>query len=237
MGFLARIVRLAFALILMAALSLAGALYFGLVPQRYSPFAPLSLEEPPGWFLDLQLAALGRDPAGCRAALKMPHIDAAPVVDDVLKDGCGVVNGVRFGNVGGVSLGVEKVTCEVAAALTLWVEHAVQPAALATFGKRVTGIEDMGTYSCRNIIGSKVFSNRRSQHATANAIDIGGFTLEGGKRISVLKDWSGKGPEAAFLHKVHAEGCHYFRVALGPNYNLQHKNHFHFDRGLGWVCR
>lgn len=237
MRFIGWLFRVIVALCLMAVLAGAGALWFGLVPQRYSPFAPLSLESPPGLFLDFQLAALGRDPAQCRAALKMPHIDAAAIPDIPIKDGCGIRNAVRFANAGGAQLSIDKLTCEAAAAVTLWIEHEVQPAAQAMFGKRVTAIDDMGTYDCRNIVGNSYFKNRRSQHATANAIDIGGFTLEGGKRISVLKDWSGTGPEAQFLHKVHNEACHYFRVALSPNYNAAHKNHLHLDRGLGWVCR
>lgn len=237
MQVIARLLRTLLALVLMLALAGAGALWLGLVPPQYNPLAPLSLDGPPGTFLDFQLAALQRDPVQCRQALKPPHLDATAVPDEPLKDGCGVRNGVRFATVGGAALGVERITCELAAAIDLWVENEVQPAALAMFGKRVTAIEDMGTYSCRNIIGSKLLSSRRSQHATANAIDVAGFTLDGGKKISVLKDWSGSGPEAEFLHRIHREGCHYFRVALSPNYNPEHKNHFHFDRGLGWVCR
>jgi hypothetical protein len=26
-------------------------------------------------------------------------------------------------------------------------------------------------------------------------------------------------------------------VALGPNFNVSHANHFHFDRGLMWTCK
>ena len=52
------------------------------------------------------------------------------------------------------SSALEQLTCEAAAALALWVEHEVQPLAVSTFGSRVAGIEDMGTYSCRNMIGN-----------------------------------------------------------------------------------
>jgi hypothetical protein len=228
---------LLFILFLLITIVVFGAFWLGMVPQRYSPFAPLSLERPPGWFLDAKLAILRHDPELCQSVLKEPHIDAAPVPDQPLKDGCGWVNSVRFSQTGGASIGIDKLTCEMAAALTLWVEYEVQPLALATFGKRVTGMQDMGVYSCRNIIGSPLFKFKRSQHATANALDIGGFKLEDGRMISVLKDWKGAGPEAKFLHTVHARACHYFRVAIGPDFNDEHKNHFHYDRGLGWICR
>lgn len=225
------------ALLLTIAVALAGAFWFGLVPQRYSPFPPISLEQRPGWFVDLRLAMLRFDSDLCRSVLKAPHIDATPVAEVPIRNGCGLINGVRFSSAGGARLGVDKITCEMAATLTLWIEHEVQPAAVAHFGKRVSSIEDMGTYDCRNIVGSTFFSHRRSQHATANAIDLAGFTLEDGRRISVLKDWNGKGAEAQFLRDIHASACSYFRVALGPEYNESHKNHFHLDRGLGWICR
>lgn len=231
--------RVFFQLLLVVLLSAAtfGAFWFGLVPQRFSPFAPLSLEQPPGWFLDPKLAALKRDPALCQSILKAPHIDATAVTDQAMKDGCGWVNGVKFSMAGGARLGVEPITCELAAAVTLWIEHEVQPAATAAFGKRVTAIEDMGTFDCRNIIGNSTWKGVKSQHATANALDIGGFTLEDGRKISVLKDWPAKGPEAAFLRTIKNRSCGYFRVSLGPDFNAAHKNHFHFDRGPMWTCR
>lgn len=228
-----------FQLVLVVFLSAAvfGTFWFGLVPQRYSPFAPVSLEQAPGWFLDPKLAALRRDPALCQSVLKAPHIDATAVPDQAMKDGCGWANGVKFSNAGGARLGAEPVTCELAAAVTLWIEYEVQPAAVVAFGKRVASIEDMGTYDCRNIIGSKVWKNVKSQHATANAIDLSGFTLEDGRKISVLKDWPGKGPEATFLRTIKSRSCGYFRVSLGPDFNPEHKNHFHLDRGPMWTCR
>lgn len=231
--------RAVFQLLLVFLLSGAifGAFWFGLVPQRFSPFAPVSLEHPPGWFLDPKLAALRRDPALCQSVLKAPHIDAAAVPDQAMKDGCGWTNGVKFQNAGGARLGAEPITCELAAAMTLWIEYEVQPAAVAAFGKRVTAIEDMGTYDCRNIIGSTVWKNTKSQHATANALDVAGFTLEDGRKISVLKDWPNKGTEATFLRAIKGRSCGYFRVSLGPDFNAAHKNHFHFDRGPMWTCR
>jgi hypothetical protein len=116
-------------------------------------------------------------------------------------------------------------------------DYEVPPLAQEIFGKRVTGLGDFGTYDCRNIIGNPIWKATRSQHASANALDISGFTFEDGRQISVLRDWSDKGPEGRFLHEAHRQACRYFRVALGPEFNAAHKNHFHFDRGLMWTCR
>jgi hypothetical protein len=95
----------------------------------------------------------------------------------------------------------------------------------------------MGTYSCRNIIGNRKWAQLRSQHALANAVDIGGFKLENGQTISVARDWKGRNREARFLHSVHARACRYFRVAIGPDFNPAHWNHFHLDRGIFTRCQ
>lgn len=224
-------------LLCLAMLALAAAFWFGLVPQRWSPFSPVSLERAPGLFLDFQLAALRRDRALCLAVLKEPHIDAQPIPDSPRQDGCGWVNSVRLSSAGGVRLPAEKLSCEMAVAVTLWIEHALQPIATELLGSRVAAIQQMGTYSCRNIVGNKLWKDFRSQHATANAVDIGGFTLEDGRSISVLKQWPGDGREAQFLRRAHRSACRYFRVALGPDFNVSHRDHFHFDRGPLWTCK
>ena len=91
----------------------------------------------------------------------------------------------------------------------------------------------MGTYRCRNIEGK----SRPSEHASANAIDISGFTLKDGRKISVLHHWRDNGPEAKFLRGARVAACRYFRATLGPNYNTAHADHFHFDRGVFWACK
>ena len=106
-----------------------AAFWFGLVPQRYSPFAPLSLADPPSWFVDPRLAALRHDPALCRAVLQAPHIVASPIPANMQANGCGWTNAVRVAEVGGAEIGLEQLTCEAAAALALWVEYDVQPLA------------------------------------------------------------------------------------------------------------
>ena len=230
----------AFLRILLAVLVLAalfGAFRFGLVPQRYSPFAPISLAERPSWFVDFRLAALRNDPELCHAVLIEPHISAKPIPDKPIKNGCGWINAVRVETVGGAELGAAQLTCETSAALALWMEHEVQPVALAAFGSRVVGLDDMGTFACRNIIGNRKWAKMRSQHARANAVDIGGFRFESGEHVSVARDWKGYDRKARFLRNVHERACRYFRVAIGPDYNRAHWNHFHYDRGIFTRCK
>lgn len=234
MSFRAVLRSLLFLLVLGAA---AGLFWFGLVPHRYSPFARISLNEPSHWFLDPRLASLRRDRAACHVLLQAPHIEAAPIPDNPIVKGCGWENSVKVATAGGAEVGADKLTCEMAVALTLWLKHDVQPEAERLLGSRVKSLHDMGTYSCRNIVGNTFWKDFRSQHATANAYDVGGFTLMDGRQISVLRDWRGAGPEARFLRAVHARACRYFRVSLGPDYNQAHRNHFHYDRGILWRCR
>lgn len=226
-----------FLLIVIIAATAAIAMRLGYVPQRYSPFPPISLDTQPSWFIDSRLAALRLDRPLCDAVLKQPHIDAAAVPDQPYRNGCGWQNAVTFSQTGGARIGAERLTCEMAAALALWVEHEVQPLAQSTFGSKVASIGDMGIYDCRNIVGNPLMKSVRSQHATANAIDISGFTLDNGKQISVLRDWTGKSAESDFLKAVHGRACRYFRVAIGPEYNAAHKNHFHLDRGAFSRCK
>lgn len=225
------------ALLLTLLLAITGAFWFGLIPSKFSPFGTVSLAERPSLFVDPRLSALRFDSELCRQVLKEPYIDAQPIADKTGDDNCGWVNAVRFTHTGGAKIGVNPLTCESAAALTLWVQHEVQPLAREMYGQEVVRLGDMGTYSCRNIIGNPFWKGMRSQHAAANAIDISGFTFADGRTITLLRDWKDKGKDGQFLREVHKRACRYFRVALGPEFNKAHANHFHFDRGLMWTCR
>jgi hypothetical protein len=224
-------------LALLLVLAVFGVFWFGLVPQRYVPFASISLDDPPQWFVDFRLAALRRDPEQCHAVLKAPHIVAKPIADNVQPNGCGWTNAVSISQVGGAEIGLEQLTCEAATALALWMENGVQPLAQEMFGSRVAWVQDMGTYSCRNIIGNERWINTRSQHSLANAVDIGAFRLENGKHMSVTADYKADTPEGRFLREVHRRGCYYFRVAIGPEFNKAHHDHLHFDRGILVACK
>jgi hypothetical protein len=218
-----------------------GALVFtfrqGLVPPVLNPLPALDLGRASPWLADWRLAAMKYDPELCRRVLVAPHTDARPIADSPLRDGCGWTNAVRMSQAGGVRAGFDKLTCEAATALAFWLKHDLQQVAQEILGQRVVEVKDFGTYSCRNIIGAKFWKNRRSEHATGNAVDIGGFVLADGRQISVRGQWRGDGAEARFLRAAHDSACRYFRVVLGPDYNAEHHDHFHLDRGIGWLCR
>jgi hypothetical protein len=225
--------------LLVIAVLLAVFLVFrqGLVPARYTPLPRLDLENPLPLVADWQIAELRFDRELCRDTISNGAIlKARQIADRPLEKGCGWINAVRMSEAGGAQIWLSQVTCQAAAAFALWVQYEVQPAAERIFGQRVAAIQNMGTYSCRNIIGSRFWKNRRSEHATANAIDVSGFRLADGTVVSVHKDWRGKGKKAEFLRAVNRGGCRFFRVTLGPDFNQAHRDHFHFDRGQLWSC-
>jgi hypothetical protein len=215
---------------------LALAFRQGLVPWYLNPLPAIDLADPSRPLADWRLAAMRYNRDLCRRVLVAPHVEVEPIADHPFEDGCGWTNAVRMSNAGGVRAGFDKITCEAASAFALWLEYGVQPAAQDTFAQRVVAVQSFGTYACRNIVGAKFWKSRRSEHAIANAVDIAGFTLANGQHISVRRQWRSDGPEARFLRAAHDSACRYFRVVLGPDFNPEHHDHFHLDRGINWVC-
>ena len=218
-------------------LLLAAMLHAGYVRSTFLPTPPLNVTTSTG-LLGWRIEALRYDQAACQKAMAHPNIVKTHLKDRKIQNGCGWQNALSLKRVGAAKLGGVRLSCPMAAGVSLWLNQIVQPAAQKHFGKKVTRLIHYGTYACRNIKGSlfSKYLNMRSEHATANAIDIGGFVLSNGQTISVLKHWQGTGPKAKFLHEVNKGACSYFRVVLGPEANRLHKDHFHFDRGLLLRC-
>jgi len=118
----------------------------------------------------------------------------------------------------------------------MYERHGLAAAAREHLASPVVRIEHMGTYSCRYI--NHAASGRRSRHATADAIDIGGFGLADGRRVTLIGDWNSSDPaRSAFLRAARDAACRWFDVTLSPFYNALHRDHFHLDVGGGRACR
>jgi hypothetical protein len=157
---------------------------------------------------------------------------------------CGYADGIRFGSSGSRSIGYAPAglatSCPVAAALAMWEWNVVQPAAERLLGTRVATVEHFGSYSCRRLYGRD--AGAWSEHSTADAVDIAGFRLADGRRISVVGDWAGDDAEARFLRAVRDGACDLFATTLSPDYNAAHRDHLHLDQAergaTGWrACR
>lgn len=203
------------------------------VPARWNPWAVLDIREPPNFLTGYKLWRLQDNPALCQQALNTSSMRFTPQADsspDVL---CPLTNTVRVQSAGVAFSSSFIASCPLAAAFALFEQHDLQPTAQAIFGQPVTRVEHVGSFACRTIAGSL----RRSQHASANALDIVGFRLADGRRISVLQDWPKQGKNAQFLRRVQQAACARFNTTLGPEYNAAHRDHFHVDMGLWRMCR
>lgn len=197
----------------------------------------VNIDRPGSLFLDWRLDQIGRSPTVCQNTLGSQNFRAHSVDDKPIVKGCGWQNAVRVSSVGGATVPPVILNCGAAAALAWWVTQDVQPIALKILGSRVATVQHAGGYNCRDIRDSADTENgQRSEHATANAIDVTSLTLVDGRAVSIKNDWHGTGPKALFLRQVFLASCKYFRTALGPDYNSDHADHFHLDRGQPDEC-
>jgi hypothetical protein len=208
------------------------------------PWTPLDLGEPIGLFTGRKLTALTDDFPQCRALLDragVRYVTLPPRQDGAR---CGYADGVRFAAGGARRVDYRPadlgVACPVAAALAVWEWNVVQPAAQRHFGSRVASIEHFGSYNCRRMYGRD--QGNWSEHATADAVDIAGFRLVDGERVTIVRDWTKGGAKAAFLREVRDGACQLFATTLSPDYNAAHRDHLHLDQAnrgaMGWrACR
>lgn len=208
------------------------------------PWTQLDLGRPIGAFTGRKLAELADDGAQCRALLGRAGIRHERLPARSGGAQCGYQDAVRFSPGGALAIRYRPAdlgtNCAVAAALALWEWHVVQPAARRHFGRNVASIDHFGSYSCRRLYGRD--EGAWSEHATANAVDIAAFRLDGGERISVVGDWADQGAKGRFLREVRDGACDLFATVLSPDYNEAHRDHFHFDQAArgawGWRgCR
>lgn len=205
------------------------------VPARYNPWAPLDFDAAPNFLTRFKLDRLERAPAQCLATLEHSVVRHTAIPDRDSGDGCALTASVRVTQ---SAVGFSSpfiATCALATAWALFEAHALQRAALRHMGQIVTRVGHLGTYACRNVYHLE--RARRSEHASANAIDVESFTLADGTVVSVARDWGSDGRKGAFLRELRDEACRYFDAVLGPDYNRAHANHFHFDMGRYRTCR
>ena len=182
------------------------------------------------------VTAPSRETLQCRADLAREGVKFRALPDQRFAGGCSALGAVQLLDIGAPVTNLGAMTCPVARQFARWLREAVQPAAQASLGSRVVRIESMGSYSCRPVNNQS--GARLSEHGRANAVDIGGFVLADGRRITVLDGWNGADEGARrFLRAVHSAGCRRFAITLGPDANALHRDHLHFDMGQGPYCR
>lgn len=212
---------------------LAGMLLLILIdriaPPQDLPWRPFSLNQPIGLATAGKLSRIASDPAACRTALREGGLT---VVDQPEREEgfCSTRDTVRVAS--RLSPAAPVMTCPMALRYALWERRVVAPAARDQLGQAVVRVDHLGTYACRTIYGRP--GERPSEHAKANALDVAGFRLADGRRITVARDFRRNTAEGRFVRAVRDGACRVFGVVLSPDYNAAHADHLHLDAGR-WV--
>ena len=184
-------------------------------------------------------AAMPANEVACRKRLRrlgVTYRDLAPIDDG---GACRIDHPVQVSQLSG---GIEMkpaatLTCAMAAAFATWTKEELASAARWKYFSGVRTIHQGSSYSCRNISGT----GTASEHSKGNALDVMRIELKNGKDIDVRKPGWFAFRERSLLKNVRKGGCDYFTTVLGPGYNADHADHFHFDiknRSNGHVaCR
>ncbi|MCU6306792.1 extensin family protein [Enterobacter quasiroggenkampii] len=205
------------------------------LPPYYNPFTPLTLDDPPGRITQYKLRRL--TPEACASLLLQANqrdlIRTQPVADS--GGACPLNNVVRVRDFGPVGLNSSFLaSCPLALSSALFISQQARPLTKRYTGSELGRIDHLGSFACRNIYHRP--DARRSEHATAEALDIAAFRLSNGERVTVLNGWKATTTQP-WLKAMLAASCGYYGNGLGPEYNAAHANHFHLGmRGFG-LCR
>jgi hypothetical protein len=165
-----------------------------------APAAKDAAPTPAAWKPEEIAAAQAR----CTAILK--DLDAVSTPVPPIREGeCGAAAPIRLTSLGkNPALTFSPpalVDCELAGALAGWIKNDVQPLAMKHLGAKIVRVEVMSDYACRTSAGRG--AKHLSEHAFANAIDIGSFVTEKGQTASVLGGWGT--PKREIAERIAAE--------------------------------
>ena len=116
-------------------------------------------------------------------------------------------------------------SCRMAVMFAAYTKRELAPAARTRYLSGIKAIHQGSSYSCRNIRGSRT----ASEHSKGNALDVMRIELNNGKDIDVRRPGFFAFREKSLLNNVRADACQYFTTVLGPGYDRDHADHFHFD--------
>jgi len=138
--------------------------------------------------------------AGLRECIKLlaPIAAEVEISQPVRHEVCGTPAPVLLKRIGAGATKVEVsppavLNCAMVARLHDWVEKTLQPTARESLGTSIARLRNASGYVCRARNGHPLGTDRLSEHALANAIDIAGFVTADGRTIDVARSW---GPTA-----------------------------------------
>ncbi len=207
------------------------------LPDAWNPTKPLIVSDPVNpvtrWKLKQSLTRADQ----CISVLESTAVFRSQP-DFEHSEQCYIRDQIVLRGVAGTDLAEVNTRCQIGLRMAMWMRHGIEPAAQRHFGQSVARIHHQSSYNCRTINTGGGPSNRMSTHATADAIDVTGFTLNNGRKLMLIDGWNSQdAAEAAFFRDVRDSACDWFVVTLGPDYNALHADHFHLQN-TGWgACR
>lgn len=166
------------------------------------------------------------DEEDCRRDLKKLRVTFRDI-EPIHQGACGIDHPVLVSSIGSVQMKpAATLTCAMARSFAQWTRNELVPSARRRYFSGVRTIHQGSSYSCRKIADSR---GVLSEHGKGNALDIMRIELNNGKDIDVRKPGLFAFRTRGFLNNVRSDGCQYFNTVLGPGYNADHADHFHFD--------
>ena len=158
------------------------------------------------------------DGKGPKCLIELEKIGAKfqPIGNQGTKE-CPVLNAVKLIKINYTNLSSAVIlSCPAAMKFSQWAQEI-----------KAKNISHIGALNCRTMRGSRI----RSEHSFGLAIDITAID-----DAVVSKHWTEDSRRGEKLRLAARSACKYFSNVLTPNTNKLHKNHFHFDDGLGRNC-
>ena len=173
-----------------------------------------------------RVAPMSGDDIACRKLLakyKVRYVELKPINDSA---SCRIAHPVKVSAIGSVEMKpAATLNCEMAATFAAWTRNEFVPSSRWRYFSGIKTIHQGSAYSCRKIARSR----NMSAHTQGNALDVMAITLNNGKKIDIKKQGLFAFRARGLLNTVRSDGCQYFSTVLGPGYNYDHRNHFHFD--------
>ena len=120
-------------------------------------------------------------------------------------------------------------SCDAAQVFADWLTGVADPAARKMLDGRIKQVWVMASYTCRT--RNRQRGAKMSEHSFGRAIDVGGFTLGDGRKVTVKDGWR-TAKIGGYLKHVASKACGMFKTVLGPDGDRFHQDHLHLDVAL-----
>jgi len=165
------------------------------------------------------------DELACRARLRELGVAFRELPQLSDKAGCSAPWPIQVADLGSdVELApAGAVNCAIAERSARFIREVVVPASQKLLGSPVKVLRHASAYVCRPRNGT----NKLSEHAFGNALDVDGFVLADKRTLGVGRVQGQQ--EAKFMLAVRLAACGPYTTVLGPGSNADHATHLHLD--------